>query len=263
MNINLQSFKNGDHDTFRVVFNELYPELKFWLLNKYQDMNVDDAEDCLSEAFVWLYLHRQRIREQIQIKKTLFIICKHRAIDFWRNRLRTTPLVSNIAHADDVEYDEERAMKLVSLQIASDMHYPMEESEIEKARKILPMAIEKLPTVKRQVIKFFLLEYDSWRIADLLGIDRQTVLNHKTKAIENLSKMINYALKTGNMKSHLENPSPSFTHNGVTRNANEWSVLLGGDPSLVCARIKSGWAMEKALSTPARRKIKPHNQVTN
>lgn len=42
-----------------------------------------------------------------------------------------------------------------------------------------------------------------------------------------------------------------ITHNGVTRSADEWSRLLGGGRGLVRSRLRNGWTVEDAVTTPA------------
>jgi hypothetical protein len=41
-----------------------------------------------------------------------------------------------------------------------------------------------------------------------------------------------------------------LTHNGVTRTAFEWSRHLGGANQLVSRRLRLGWTIERALTTP-------------
>lgn len=40
-----------------------------------------------------------------------------------------------------------------------------------------------------------------------------------------------------------------LTHNGITKNAREWSKDLGMAPGAVWMRIKNGWSVEKAVTT--------------
>jgi len=44
-----------------------------------------------------------------------------------------------------------------------------------------------------------------------------------------------------------------YTLNGETHSTVEWSRLLGGSPSLIGSRLKRGWSLEKALTTPRRK----------
>ena len=44
------------------------------------------------------------------------------------------------------------------------------------------------------------------------------------------------------------------TYNGVTKTASQWSIELGFDRHLVGNRIKNGWTVEKALTTPPKKR---------
>lgn len=44
-----------------------------------------------------------------------------------------------------------------------------------------------------------------------------------------------------------------ITHNGVTRSAQEWSLMLGGNPGLVRQRLRYGWPIKDAVTRPPMR----------
>lgn len=45
-----------------------------------------------------------------------------------------------------------------------------------------------------------------------------------------------------------------ITHNGVTRSAQEWSLMLGGSPGLVSQRLRYGWPIKDAVTRPPMRR---------
>lgn len=48
-----------------------------------------------------------------------------------------------------------------------------------------------------------------------------------------------------------------ITHNGITKSMTDWSLSLGGHQTIVYYRINIlGWAIDKAISTPIRKKSK-------
>lgn len=49
--------------------------------------------------------------------------------------------------------------------------------------------------------------------------------------------------------------------NGVAKTIGDWSRLLGGHKSLVRSRLKQGWSIEKAITTPANSKL--HRRYPN
>lgn len=44
--------------------------------------------------------------------------------------------------------------------------------------------------------------------------------------------------------------SKRYTYNGETKTLRDWGIALGGSPSLVKDRLKRGWDIEVAISTP-------------
>ena len=44
--------------------------------------------------------------------------------------------------------------------------------------------------------------------------------------------------------------SKRYTYNGMTKTLRDWGVYLGGSPCLVRDRLKKGWDIEKAITTP-------------
>lgn len=47
-----------------------------------------------------------------------------------------------------------------------------------------------------------------------------------------------------------------ISFNGISMTSAEWNRHLGGNDSLVYHRLKRGWSIEKALTTPVRRRVK-------
>lgn len=44
-----------------------------------------------------------------------------------------------------------------------------------------------------------------------------------------------------------------LTFKGKTRTMKDWSRAIGGSPNLVAERLKRGWSVKQALTTPAKR----------
>lgn len=45
-----------------------------------------------------------------------------------------------------------------------------------------------------------------------------------------------------------------LTFNGETKNISEWAFILGIRPDAISQRLKSGWAVEKILTTPVKKR---------
>ena len=59
---------------------------------------------------------------------------------------------------------------------------------------------------------------------------------------------VNCAWRTRSEQSANKRNNVTITFNGVTNIIAEWSRILGGSSSLVCARIKAGWSESDAVS---------------
>ena len=82
------------------------------------------------------------------------------------------------------------------------------------------------------------------RIANHYGIQFED-RRGKTAGYDEMNVMP--MVKAARMRRLLEK---GITHNGVTRSAQEWSLLLGGSPGLVSQRIRRGWPASEAVSIP-------------
>ena len=49
-----------------------------------------------------------------------------------------------------------------------------------------------------------------------------------------------------------------ITYNNVTRTLSEWAEIANMKPGSLAYRLKCGWSMEEALSTPIRRSVNGH-----
>lgn len=55
---------------------------------------------------------------------------------------------------------------------------------------------------------------------------------------------------TRHVQNNNRRNSIKYTHDGQTRSLNEWASILGIDRETIWARVKSGWSVSKALTTP-------------
>lgn len=62
------------------------------------------------------------------------------------------------------------------------------------------------------------------------------------------------------MQSNNRRTNKHLSYCGEKHTITEWSELLGGEKSLIRGRLKMGWSLEKALSTPVR-KYRKNNEI--
>lgn len=86
------------------------------------------------------------------------------------------------------------------------------------------------------------------RIAKHYGIKFET-RRGKTAGYDEMNVMP--MVKAAKLKRLAEK---GITHNGVTRSAQEWSLMLGGSPGLVRQRLRHGWPIKDAVTRPPMRR---------
>jgi len=62
-----------------------------------------------------------------------------------------------------------------------------------------------------------------------------------------------WATRKQQAKNKRPKKQATLTHNGESLTVKQWAERLGVKPSTIHQRIKSGWPIEKTLSTPAER----------
>jgi RNA polymerase sigma-70 factor (family 1) len=164
------AFREGDKDAFRGIYDRMVRPLTYFVENII--FSPIDAEDIVANAFSKLYHLRATMRSIEHIKRWLYVIVRNEAIDYLRHRTRLRESHSEVSYLG-VEIDE---------------HHETERVKSELVQNILT-EIEKLPRQRRTIIRAYFFEHKSTaEIAKQLGLNSQTVLNHKAKAIESLRK---------------------------------------------------------------------------
>lgn len=59
----------------------------------------------------------------------------------------------------------------------------------------------------------------------------------------------------------LSNNTKLITYNGETRTQAEWTALLGFKKNTISERLKQGWSIDKALTTPTRKRVMRKREV--
>ena len=73
-------FQNGDKESYRLLFNILYPSMCLFA-KKFID-DYDDAEDITQEVFIELWHQRTKFESFNQIKAFLYLSVKNRCMNF-------------------------------------------------------------------------------------------------------------------------------------------------------------------------------------
>jgi RNA polymerase sigma-70 factor (ECF subfamily) len=181
----IHAFREGDRDAFREVYDKMVRPLTYYVENII--FSPIDAEDIVASAFSKLYNARAGMRSIEHIKRWLYVIVRNESIDYLRCRSRQRESHNEVAYLgteSDDQFETERLKSAVFQSILSE--------------------IEKLPRQRRTILRLYFFEQKTTaEIAQQMGLNSQTVLNHKSKAIESLRK-------TGMKLKWLVNGVPSF-----------------------------------------------------
>jgi len=166
----MHSFREGNKEAFRIVYDQLVRPLTYFVANIIKSEH--DAEDIVANAFYKLFHARDGMTTYEHVKRWLFVIVRNESIDYLRMKTRQRESKVDLAYMDNgvEEHVETERVRTVLIQ---DIH----------------REIEKLPRQRRTILRlYFFEEKNTSEIADILQLSPQTVLNHKTKALDSLRK---------------------------------------------------------------------------
>jgi RNA polymerase sigma-70 factor (ECF subfamily) len=168
--IMMRSFRAGDRDAFNWIYHQMARPLTFFVENII--FSHTDAEDIVANAFYKLVKAREGLKSYEHVKRWLYVIVRNEAIDYLRLRAKQRETSNEVAYlAEDIE-----------------AHAETERVKTTLLQSILK-EIEKLPRQRRTILRLYFFEQKSTsEIAGIMGINSQTVLNHKAKALESLRK---------------------------------------------------------------------------
>ena len=164
------SFREGNKGAYKLIYDQLVRPLTYFVENIIHSQQ--DAEDIVANAFGKLYHARTGLRSYEHVKRWMYVIVRNEAIDYLRARRRARENQHDIAYLESgvAETAETERVKAGILQ------------EMYKE-------IEKLPKQRKRILRLYFFEQKSTtEIAELMDLSPQTVLNHKTKAIDALRK---------------------------------------------------------------------------
>jgi RNA polymerase sigma factor (sigma-70 family) len=166
----IHSFREGDKDSFRWVYDKMVRPLTYFVENIIY--SSCDAEDIVANAFSKLYNARAGMQSFEHIKRWLYVIVRNEAIDYLRSKRRLRESHSEVAYLESTSEDQ----------------LETERVKAEVFRNVLA-EIERLPRQRKAILRAYFFEQKSTaEIAEQMGLNSQTVLNHKAKALESLRK---------------------------------------------------------------------------
>jgi RNA polymerase sigma factor (sigma-70 family) len=187
----MQRFRAGDQIAMREFFYSEKNSAIGWVFNKYPWLPEADKEDFVADAFVEVYANRERYNEPRHACHALMTILRNNVTQHLRNRKRDNRFSKYTAYLTDEKFDP----------VAEDVDH----------LELIRNGIGKLSPGRRKILELMFFDGKETReIAEIMGINRQTVLNQRTDAINFLRSILPYCSKTRGRKIF---PSWHLTHN--------------------------------------------------
>lgn len=161
----------GDRDAFNMLFRSRYERL-VWFAQSFVN-ETGQAEEIVSDVFVWLWNNREALNEIDNPEMYLFIAVKNRCINVLR------------ANRETVSIDEYR-------EIENDFpDNPLSEIEQKELITKLHSIVESLPEQQRIIFKMVKENgLTAKQVAEILNLSPRTVETHIYKALQRLEKEI-------------------------------------------------------------------------
>ncbi len=166
------SFQSGDEHIFKYVYDTYYDLIIRKVYRLCRELEV--AEEIVQEAFVQLFLHKDKLKDPAGIYPYLYIVSKRQAISWFRKKVIRGQFQEYLCHQWQEQSDESQQR--------------MDEKDITQ---VIHDVINQLPTQQRLVYKMNKFDEKSYHeIANIVGLSKNTVRNH----IANASKIIRFKL---------------------------------------------------------------------
>jgi RNA polymerase sigma factor (sigma-70 family) len=164
------SFREGNKEAFRLVYDQMVRPLSYFVENIIH--SPVDAEDIVANAFYKLFHARVNMRSYEHIKRWLYVIVRNESIDYLRARTRQKESQYDLSYLE-TGIEEQAETERVRTVLLQDIH----------------KEIERLPKQRKTILRLYFFEQkNTSEIAEIMQLSPQTVLNHKTKALDALRK---------------------------------------------------------------------------
>jgi len=157
-------FGDGDERAFSKIF-DCYYEVIFQKVYRFCRCN-EEAEEIVQEAFIQLFINRNKLRDREGIFPYLYIASKRLAISYYRKKI-VREQYGNVWKNEWQELDNQIETNL----------------DTKYLKNILSEIIEELPPQQQVIYRLNKLEdYSYQEIAEKEGLSKNTVRNHLSLA---------------------------------------------------------------------------------
>lgn len=170
-----KQFKAGDKLALDVIFKRYYP-----LLHNYGNkltQNTSLTEDCLQDFFLYIYEHRQNLKDLDSIKPYLFKAFRNRLLKYLKANTNLISLEEVEKNGLPIEFSIEEIM--------------IEQENTQLQNKQILHILHQLTNKQRELI--YLKYYNNLtikEIAEVVDISYQGVLNGLSKTMKKLKKVL-------------------------------------------------------------------------
>ena len=179
LNIDIESFKNGDQQFFERLYVAYFEKLCIYSLNYISDK--DAIQDLVQDVFVALWTNRKKIVITTSLKSYLYKMVYYKIMDAHRTNKKKNDLLSSY-YKDSLDFV-----------IESDEDY-----KAERLKK-LENCIEELPEkCKKVFIAKKIANLKNEQVAEQLNISIKTLEGHITKAFKLIRSCMNHPKSIAN-----------------------------------------------------------------
>lgn len=165
----IKGLRDGAYESYEALFKTYYAKFVHYAESLVGD--PDAARDLVQEAFMKIWLNRDRLREDLSMNNYLFVLVRRASLNFIRDR--------KIAEAIDDDIED----------ISPDAVSTLDDAE---RMDRLKTAVESLPDRRREVFKLSREEgLQNKEIARQLNISEKTVERHMTLALREIRNKFN------------------------------------------------------------------------
>ncbi|PIF06353.1 MAG: RNA polymerase sigma-70 factor [Draconibacterium sp.] len=168
----LERLKNDDEAAFKVIFNDFYSKLYYFVLEFV--LLKDTAENIVQDTLVTLWNKRNELRDDSNLTSYLFTVAKNNALKKLRDKKYRQKLFSNAIDVGELDLNVE-TLSTVDTSVCVFMDI----------KQIIQETLASLPPQCRKIFELSRFqEMKNREIAEELNISIKTVENHISKGIK-------------------------------------------------------------------------------